>query len=47
MPLLTADVISDMLGFFGAAGSGTTKDALDKVKGMAPRALLPPERRAD
>ena len=29
------DVISDMLGFFGAAGSGTTKDALDKIKGMA------------
>jgi hypothetical protein len=30
-----ADVVSDMLGFFGAAGSGTTSDALDKVKGMA------------
>lgn len=29
------DVISDMLGFFGAAGGGTTKDALDKIKGMA------------
>jgi hypothetical protein len=32
----SADVISDMLGFFGAAGSGTTSDALDKVKAMAP-----------
>lgn len=31
-----ADVITDMLGFFGAAGSGTTSDALDKVKAMAP-----------
>jgi hypothetical protein len=30
-----ADTISDMLGFFGAAGSGTTSDALNKVKGMA------------
>jgi hypothetical protein len=30
------DVISDMLGFFGAAGSGTTNDALDKVKAMGP-----------
>jgi hypothetical protein len=31
-----ADVITDMLGFFGAAGGGgTTKDALDKVKAMA------------
>jgi hypothetical protein len=29
-----SDVISDMLGFFGAAGGGTTSDALDKVKGM-------------
>lgn len=31
-----AEVISDMLGFFGAAGSGTTSDALEKVKAMAP-----------
>jgi hypothetical protein len=31
-----ADVIADMLGFFGAAGSGSTSDALDKVKAMAP-----------
>src|SRR5258708_19574439 len=31
-----ADVTTDMLGFFGAAGSGTTSDALDKVKAMAP-----------
>ena len=30
-----ADIISNMLGFFGAAGSGTTGDALDKVKSMA------------
>jgi hypothetical protein len=30
-----ADVIADMLGFFGAAG-GSTSDALDKVKAMAP-----------
>lgn len=29
------DTVSDMLGFFGAAGSGTTGDALDKVKAMA------------
>jgi hypothetical protein len=30
-----ADIISNMLGFFGAAGSGTTSDALNKVKSMA------------
>jgi len=30
-----ADIISDMLGFFGAAGSGTTGDALNRVKSMA------------
>ena len=30
-----ADTISNMLGFFGAAGSGTTGDALNKVKSMA------------
>jgi hypothetical protein len=30
-----ADVIADMLSFFGAAGSGTTGEALDNVKGMA------------
>lgn len=30
-----ADTIADMLGFFGAAGSGTTSDALNKVKSMA------------
>jgi hypothetical protein len=29
-----ADIITDMLGFFGAAGGSTTKDALDKVKAM-------------
>jgi hypothetical protein len=29
------DVVADMLSFFGAAGSGTTSDALEKVKGMA------------
>jgi hypothetical protein len=29
------DIVSSMLGFFGAAGSGTTTDALDKVKSMA------------
>jgi hypothetical protein len=29
------DIIPSMLGFFGAAGHGTTKDALDNVKGMA------------
>jgi hypothetical protein len=29
------DVIADMLSFFGAAGSGTTSEALNKVKGMA------------
>lgn len=30
------DVISAMLGFFGATGSGTTVDALDRVKKMGP-----------
>jgi hypothetical protein len=30
-----SDTISDMLGFFGAAGSGTTGEALNKVKSMA------------
>jgi hypothetical protein len=30
-----ADTILDMLGFFGAAGSGTTRDALKKVESMA------------
>ena len=30
-----ADTISNMLGFFGAAGSGTTGDALKEVKSMA------------
>ena len=34
--IAAADIISDMLGFFGAAGSGTTSDALDKVKAMGP-----------
>jgi hypothetical protein len=32
----TADVIDDMLSFFGAAGVGTTSDALKKVKAKAP-----------
>ena len=30
-----SDTISDMLGFFGVAGSGTTGEALNKVKNMA------------
>jgi hypothetical protein len=34
--IAATDIISDMLGFFGAAGSGTTSDALDKVKAMGP-----------
>src|SRR5260370_36731913 len=37
------DIISDMLGFFGAAGRGTTSDALDKVKAMGPARYCRPK----
>jgi beta-lactamase superfamily II metal-dependent hydrolase len=34
-PLAQADIVAEMLGFFGGASGGTTKDALAKVKTMS------------
>ena len=31
-----AEMVGDLLGFFGAAGSGTTRDAFDRAKAMGP-----------
>lgn len=40
-----AETISNMLGFFGAAGRGTTEDALNKVKSMGSIRYCRPDER--